>query len=60
MITNEMNEIEKAIINGEFGIDLYLGEVSADQFKADIEDLKKRYANKEAIQQAVNQLQQLL
>lgn len=56
----EENNIEQALILGDSCIETYLGEVTAKQFRKDIEDLKKRYTDKEAIQQAINQLQQLI
>jgi len=56
-----VNPIEDAINKGESELDFYLSEVSKEQFIADIDDLKKqRYANKRAIERAIEQLQKLL
>ncbi len=55
-----VNPIEDAINKGESELDFYLSDVSKEQFIADIDDLKKRYANKRAIEGAIEQLQKLL
>lgn len=54
----EINPIEEAI-----KIDMvafYLEEVTKADFIKHIEDLKRRYADKGAIEQAINELQKLL
>jgi hypothetical protein len=55
-----MNELEKAIIAGEVQVDLYLDDVSTKDFIRDIEDIKSKYSDKGAIQQAIDKLKELL
>ena len=54
------NELELALAGGINRIDFYLGDTSPQQFIADIEDLKKKWADKAAIKQAIIELQKLL
>lgn len=55
-----MNPIEEAVQKGDVAVEAYLGDVSAQQFKWDVEDLKKKYSNKGAISDAITKLQELL
>jgi hypothetical protein len=59
-VLSTVNPIEDAINKGESELDFYLSEVTKEQFILDVEDLKKRYANKRAIEGAIEQLQKLL
>lgn len=56
----KINPIEDAIQKGDIELDLYLSEVGKEQFVADVADLKRRYANKQAIQGAIDHLSTLL
>ncbi len=54
------NPIDKAIKGTFADIDTYLGNVTPEEFRKDVFDLKARYANKEAIRDAVDMLNKLL
>lgn len=57
---DKRNPIEKAIEEGESELDFYLGEVTKEEFVTHVKELKKKYANKGAIEEAINQLKKLL
>lgn len=54
------NLIDEAIFKGKHFIEAYLENVTAEDFAEHIADLKKRYTDKAAIQQAIDHLQKLL
>ena len=55
-----MNELEKALMGDNEILSIYLDEVSCDEFRAHILEIKKKHANKAIIEEAVKALQQLL
>ena len=55
-----MNALELAIEEGKSAVDFYLSDVSIDQFIQDIQEIKKKYANKGAIEEAINTLKKML
>ena len=57
---NKINPIEDAINKGDIELDFYLEEVTKEEFKEHINDLKKRYSDKQAIESAITELRKLL
>lgn len=55
-----MNDLKWIIESGTDEIDFYLGEVTSEQFIADVKELIKRKADKSAIEEAIKRLQELL
>lgn len=55
-----MNDIEIALQTGDDAIDRYLSDTNVEKFKADIADLKSRYADKGVIKLAIAQLNKLI
>ena len=55
-----MNELEKALNGNDEDLSFYLGEVSCDEFRAQILEIKKKHNNKAIIEEAIKALQQLL
>lgn len=55
-----MNDLEKALKGDNVNLSIYLGEVSCDEFRAHILEIKKKHSNKAAIEEAIKELQTLL
>lgn len=55
-----MNELEEALKGSDDELSFYLGDVSCDEFRAHILEIKKKHANKAVIEEAIKGLQSLL
>lgn len=55
-----MTRIELIIEEGQGAIDFYLSEISSDEFKKDISELKSAYSDKEALKKAIYAMQKII
>ena len=53
-------DLQELVSKTDDEINIYLGEVPASEFKEDVINLIKRYADKGAIKEAIESLQKLL